>query len=64
MPLYLTGFPLISNIICCQLLKGTVLEVADDVKGFQPGMRVAGSVTTGAFAEEVIANTSVRLLPS
>merc|ERR1712136_418768 len=36
---------------------GTVIEVADDVTDFKPGMRVAGQVTNGAFAEEVIANS-------
>ena len=37
----------------------TRLPVADDVTYFKPGMRVAGQVTNGAFAEEVIANSMV-----
>jgi len=38
---------------------GTILEVADDVEGFKPGMRVAGSVTVGAFSEEVVGNAQM-----
>ena len=38
-------------------MSGTVLEVADDVKGFKPGMRVVGLCSMfGAYAEEVVTN--------
>ncbi len=35
-------------------LAGVVLEVADDVGTFQAGDRVFGTVTVGAFAEEIV----------
>jgi len=37
---------------------GTVVEVADDVTNFKPGMRVAGTVPFGAFAEQVVGNAN------
>jgi len=38
---------------------GIVLEVADDVEQFSAGMRVMGSVQSGAFAEEVIGSSEL-----
>jgi len=37
---------------------GTIIEVADDVTTFKPGMRVAGTVPFGAFAEQVVGNSN------
>ena len=36
-----------------------MVEVANDVTNFKPGMRVAGTVPFGAFAEQVVGNANV-----
>nr|CAB3233953.1 quinone oxidoreductase-like protein 2 homolog [Phallusia mammillata] len=46
-------------------MAGTILEVADDVVDFKPGMRVVGLVNSfGAFAEEVVTQAeSLWMIP-